>query len=89
MLLKIIEYDFCGVTMYRCPVCLKFGRPTKKEVKQHMWERHVAEVEAHRREAAKPAATLFTSEGKLVEQMPMLDDESFAEFKRQIREETE
>lgn len=92
MLLKIEMSEWSGLPRATCPVCgviSRVGRTVdeaKAAIKAHMWERHVAEVEAHRAEEAAMKATLYDADGKLITRMPLPDDAAFDQLKKQIKE---
>ncbi len=108
-LLKIEEFQWSGITFYRCPVpepCTKvanrnhpdrlkdkFSSSKKSDVKDHMWKRHFAHVQAHieaQRLALKPLVPLFDAEGKPVESIADLPVEvqeleaSLKDFQKQM-----
>lgn len=90
-LLKIEMTEWCGLPRAKCPLCpiARVGdteADAKAQIKAHMWERHIAEVEAHRAEAAAMKATLYDADGKLIDRMPLADDAAFADLKQQIQE---
>ena len=80
-----------GIPRAKCPLCpiARVGdtvEDARAQIKAHLWERHIAEVEAHRAEAAAMKATLYNADGKLIDRMPLPDDAAFQLFKKEIQE---
>lgn len=63
--------DWCGILFYVCPVCdWTHQGPDTLKMRLHLREKHIDAFIQERREALRPLATLYDSDGKLITQMP-------------------
>lgn len=77
----IISYEWNGLQRYRCPVC-QLDSASHLDIRLHINASHVAELMAAAG-VRQPEATLFGASGELITEVPLSENETAEQAKKE------